>query len=225
MTIKGAIFDMDGTLVDSLGFWGIFWEKFGQRYLNANDFYPDPELDKAARTTIFKDVIALARNYYSISEDIDEMMEFSEGVVYDFYHTKASVKSGAIEFLEYLKLNNVKISLASASDKKYINAAFETLGLDKYFDNIVSCADIGKSKEYPDVFYRAAQMIGEKVEDICVFEDSFVALQTAKNAGFLTVGVFDKNNYSQDMLKSASDIYLSEGMGMDKLIPLIHCLT
>ena len=222
MTIKGAIFDMDGTLVDSLGFWSVFWKSFGEKYFNVSNFSPDTELDRKARTTVFKGVIELIKEHYAMSESLEDLLDFGESVLYDFYRTKATVKDGVFEFLEHLTNNGVKMCLASASNMSYIKAAFEATGLGKYFETVVSCAEVGKSKDHPDVFYRAAEILGEKIEDICVFEDSLVALQTAKNAGFLTVGVFDKNNYSQDKLQAASDIYLAEGMGMDKLIPLIN---
>ena len=79
----------------------------------------------------------------------------------------------------------------------------------------MSCADIGAGKDKPDIYIAAKNALGLTAEDICVFEDSYVALETAKNAGFKTVGIFDKNNYGQDRLKAASLIYIKEGEPLD----------
>lgn len=218
MKIKGAIFDMDGTLIDSLGIWEVFWSEIGKRYMHDDSFVPDEELDRKCRTTLFSEDIRLIKEFYNLSEPLDELLKFGEDLVYDYYRTKTKVKSGVIELLEYLRANNVKLCLASAGDRRYIDVAFDALGLGKYITEIISCADVGKGKDAPDVFYRAAEVLGEGVGDICVFEDSCVAIETAKKAGFITVGVFDKHSFGHDRLKAASDHYVDDGMSLDSII-------
>ena len=91
------------------------------------------------------------------------------------------------------------------------NDPSETTGLAHYFETTMSCADIGAGKDKPDIYIAAKKALGFEADDICVFEDSYVALETAKNAGFKTIGIFDKNNYGQDRLEAASLIYIKEG--------------
>ena len=92
MKIKGAIFDMDGTLIDSLGIWDIFWDGIGKKFMNDDNFVPDAELDRTCRTTVFSKDIELIREFYSIETPLEELMKFGEDLIYDYYRTKTKVK-------------------------------------------------------------------------------------------------------------------------------------
>ena len=225
MNIKGAIFDMDGTLVDSLMFWDHLWGEIGKRYLNDASFRPDESVDKNVRTMIYGDAMAYVREYYNISEDTDAFMSFATEALADFYRQCVKYKTGAIELLEYLKGSGMPICLASATAMKDIKVALASCGLEKYFDHVLSCDDIGAGKDRPDIYLLAKERLGLDAKDICVFEDSCVALETAKSVGFQTVGVFDKYNFGQDRLEAASDIYLKEGQPLDMLIDHINAVS
>lgn len=216
---KLAIFDMDGTLVDSLYFWDIFWEKFGEKYLSNKNFTVPPEVETAVRANMFDDSMRLVRELYAPEVSEEELIRFGNDLVIWFYSEKVEVKDGVIEFLEYLKANDIKMCIASASAADKIEIALQRCGLAGYFDKVFSCADTGIGKEEPDVFLRAAKHYGIEPSDTCVFEDSLVPATTVKKAGFRTVGVCDKhNNFSQDKLRRAVDIYLSEKQTLASLI-------
>ena len=218
MNIKGAIFDMDGTLLDSLGFWGYFWPRVGEKYFGNSDFYPEV-IDKAIRTMIFEDGMTYFKDYYKVPDSIEDIMEFSVSELRNFYVKVAKPKDGAFELLEYLKDKGVGMVLASATNRENVMLALEASGMLPYFDAVLSCADIGVGKDKPDIYIKAMKTLGiEDVKEICVYEDSYVALETAKNFGFKTVGIFDKNNYGQDRLEAASDFYLSDGHSLAELI-------
>ena len=222
MKIKGAIFDMDGTLLDSLMFWDHLWKRIGEKYMGDEGFKPDEELNKSFRTMIFVDVIARFRSYYDLSVSYDELFEFAESGTEDFYKNVAKAKEGAHELLKHLKEKGAKLCLASAGSLPEITYALKHHGLFDYFDFVISCVDIGVNKDKPDIYLKAERLMGIPREDICVIEDSYVALETAKNAGFQTVGVFDKFQFGQDRLENASDIYLPEGTALDCLINRIE---
>lgn len=221
MKIKGAIFDMDGTLVDSLFFWPHFWRLLGKTYMNKENFTPDEEVDKNIRTMIYVDAMKYIKEYYRIDADDEEFMTFGTNGLANFYKHEAAVKDGAVALLEYLKRQNARICLASATDIKYVRIALTHFDLMKYFDCVISCSEIGVGKDRPDIYMLAAQKLNLAPSELCVFEDSFVALETAKQAGFLTVGIFDQYAFAQDRLRTASDFYLGEGQGLDALIPVI----
>ena len=88
-----------------------------------------------------------------------------------------------------------------------------------FYATIVIEKGVGKDK--PDIYLKAKSIMGIPEGEICVFEDSYVALETAKRAGFQTVGVFDKYNFDKERLKKASDLYVDEHETLDKLISLI----
>jgi beta-phosphoglucomutase-like phosphatase (HAD superfamily) len=91
-----------------------------------------------------------------------------------------------------------------------IEVAMNHCGLKQYFDKVVSCADVGKGKDEPDVFLAAANYLGEKIEEIWLFEDSLVAIETARKIGMKTVGIYDKYNFGHERMKEISDLYIDD---------------
>lgn len=221
MKISGAIFDMDGTLVDSLFYWKYFWNEVGRRFLGEENFTPEEAVDKKIRTQIFTDAIEEIVKKYDFSGKEEQFREFALGSITEFYRTQSKIKKGAVELLDYLKKGGAKICLASATGKENVLFALRHHDLEKYFDLVLSCAEIGVGKDKPDIYLLAAKTLGCETTDSCVVEDSFVAIETAKKAGFKTVGVYDKYNYEHDRLKASSDIYIDENGSLTDLIPQI----
>ena len=210
MKFKGAIFDMDGTIIDSLMFWDSLWKSIGETYMNDASFKPSDEVNKKVRTMIYTDAMAYFKECYNIPESTENFVRFTSEGLNDFYKNTAKAKDGAKELLSYLKKKNVTLCLASASAMPQVKYVLQYHGLLEYFDFVLSCADIGVGKERPDIYLLAKDRMGFKPEEICVFEDSYVALETAKNAGFQTVGVYDQYSPGKERLKSAADVYLDK---------------
>lgn len=224
MKIKGAIFDMDGTLVDSLMYWGDFWRRFGEGCLGRADFVPDEEVDKRIRTMLYTDALAYIKEYYSVEEGNPAFMQLADGGLADFYRNVAKPKEGAFVLLDHLRREGICMAVASATDRANVEMALSFYGITPYLDGIFSCSDIGVGKDRPDIYRKTADFMGLAPQEICVFEDSYVALETAHKAGFQTVGVFDKYNFAQERLQAASDIYLPEGSTLDSLIAQVSSL-
>ena len=222
MKIKAAIFDMDGTIIDSLFYWESFWRELGKTYLGKESFDYDREVDRRVRTMIFPQAIALIHSFYHLPCTIEELAHFSSGALSDFYEYEAKVKEGTFALFDHLKREGIKICLASATEMKYVKHALRCHKLHDYFDEILSCADIGCGKDKPDIYLAALKALDVAPDEACVFEDSYVALETAKSIGCHTVGIYDPNNYGQDRLAAASDIYIAEGQSFTSVIPDIH---
>lgn len=222
MKLTAAIFDMDGTLIDSLSFWKQYWKDFGKQYLSEEDFAPPVELDRTIRTMIFSDGVREIRHLLSLSVTEEEILSYSAEYLRHFYRNVVRVKDGVYAFLDHLRAQGIKCALATATDMEFVRIAIDACGLTEYFDVVLSCADIGVGKDRPDIYLLAAERLGGvPASETCVFEDSYVALETAKRAGFLTVGVYDKYNYCHDRLRAASDLYVDDGETMEGLIPQI----
>lgn len=221
MKIKSAIFDMDGTLVDSLGVWKIVWEKFGERFLGNPDFYPDEETDKLCRTqTAYEDMIYVHAKF-GFGKDADDLYAIFFEIVSDFYRTKVVPKAGTIELLETLKAGGVRLAIATASPMEWVNIALDNCNLRKYFSVVLSCEEVGKNKAFPDVFIETAKRLGAEVSETAVFEDSLTALKTAKGAGFHTVGIYDENNYGADEARVLADYYIDDGEPLTKALNVV----
>ena len=211
MNIKGAIFDMDGTLIDSLGVWEMLWEDMGREYLGKEGFRPTKADDRTVRTMTLLDAMTLIHKSYGIAHSGEALCKYASDYIAEFYTSTVQPKKGVLEFLETLFSKGVKMYVASATAPDLVATAMKHCGIEKYFSGIISCSEIGRGKEHPDVFLKALEYLGTELEATWVFEDSATALETARKAGFHTVGIYDKNNYGSDLAKKASDIYIDDG--------------
>ena len=217
MNIKGAIFDLDGTLINSLFFWDRLWGMLGEKYLSDKSFRPGLEMEKAVRTVTFVDASKMLYEKFGFGS-AEEIYQLMYDFCVDVYRNEASFKPGAKEMLDHLKAKGVKMCIASASMPGLLREIFDRFDLDQYFPKIISCADVGKGKSHPDVFIAAEEYMGTTRDDTWVFEDSFVALRTAQSAGFKTVGVFDEHNFGAVGVEDVSTVYIREGDSFLRLI-------
>ena len=214
----GAIFDIDGTLVDSLGVWEILWERLGERYLGDKSFRPSDEDAKKFRTMLLADVMKFVSTKYNMIADDKEALEFLREFLVWYYKEKVTLKEGCIELLEGLAKKGVRLAVASANDKEMLQKVLDIMGIKGYFSCCFSCDDVGCGKELPDVYVAAMNALGTPLSETVVFEDSVTAIETAKRYGFKVVGVFDKNNHSQDRIKEISDVYVEEGESLARVL-------
>ena len=220
MDIKVAIFDMDGTLVDSLMLWEMLWSTFGERYLNDKSFAPSIEDDKKVRTLTLKDAMHLIHKNYKLGESGEELLALANAIMNDFYANRVELKSGVGEFLEYCKHKGVKMCIASATAPELLDVAMKHCDIGKYFLKVFSCGTIGKGKEEPDVFLQAAEFLGAEIKETWLFEDSLTAIETATKIGMPTVGIYDRYNFGQDRIKKIATEYIAEG---ETLLKLTKC--
>ena len=218
MKIKAAIFDMGGTLVDSLMLWDVIWSAFGDKYFNNKDFRPSAKDDKAVRTLTLKDAMELIHKNYNMGESGQELLNFADNLLLDFYSNTVELKSGVREFLDYCKQNGVKMCIASATAPELVKVAIKHCDIEKYFLKVFSCADLGLGKDKPDIFLLASEFLGEELKDTWVFEDSVVAIETATKIGMPTTAIFDRFNFGQERMKEIATIYVAEGESLLKVI-------
>jgi HAD superfamily hydrolase (TIGR01509 family) len=216
--MKGAIFDLDGTLINSLIFWNIFWESAGIRYFNKSGFMPTPEDDKAVRTMLLSDAMMLIHEKYKMAESSEELLDFCKESVSDFYKNTVKLKDGVLEFLEYMRDSGVKMCIASATEKSLVKLACERCGIKEYFSEILSCDDIGRGKDKPDIYEAALCSLGTDASETVVFEDSLIAIKTASALGLRCVGIYDRFNFGQEEIKALSVKYLSENESYTRFI-------
>lgn len=206
--IKGIIFDADGTLLDSM----MIWREIGPRFLGRyNIVEEDTSLMEKFLTMSMEEACAMMKQMYPLSQSEEEIKEEMLGIIFDFYKNEVPAKAGVIEFLEEVKRRKMPMTIASSSDIRILSVAFERLGMTKYFDEIFTCSGLGTNKRIPYIYEKAANRMGTKISETAVFEDSLFAMTTAKNGGFVLVGVEDEDSRDKSKAKRAlADFYIDD---------------
>ena len=218
MQIQGAIFDMDGTLIDSLGSWDDFIQFFETKYSLKFDRVKNADMLRQFRTVPINEVAVIVHEKFGIGDSAATIARELFERLELFYRTRVECKENIPEFLKGLSQKGVKMCVASATRPELIRVVLQRLEINDYFSEIVSCEDVGKNKSFPDVFNAALERLGTPKEETWVFEDSIVALQPAQKAGFHTVGVYDRNNDRQELVAEFSDEYIAEGENICRLL-------
>lgn len=205
--IKGAIFDIDGVLLDSMG----IWDDLGARYLRSLGKIPEEGLNKILFSMSMEQGAEYLNEHYGLNKSVKETVDGIGRMLEDYYFYEVLLKPGAKEILEFLKSKSIKIAAATSSPRTHIEKALSRNGLLGYIDKIYTTGEVGVSKHSPDIYNLAADYLKTKPEETLVFEDSLYALKTAKEAGYVTVGVYDEKGESdQEGLKNQADLYLKK---------------
>ena len=218
LDVKAAIFDMDGTLVDSLMLWDIFGVALEQAYPEKRGTVISEEANKAIRVLPLRDGMQLLHDHYSLGSSGEELFELETRVFADFYANRVQLKPGVRDFLDHLQGRGVRMCIASATDPLLVESALEHCGIRHYFDTVFSCGVLGKGKDTPDIYLMAEEYLGSDRAHTWVFEDAFVAIQTATGIGMPTVGIYDRYNPYQDKIKAMATYYIEPGETLMKLV-------
>lgn len=203
--IRGAIFDLDGVLLDSLG----IWYDLGERYILSMGLQPVPGMTDVLFSMSMEQGAAYLQSTFLLEKSTEEIITDMERILKDYYSREVSAKEGAGELLVFLQEQGVKMAAATSSPRPHVTAALKRLGLLPYLQQIYTTSEVGESKYSPRIYELAVQNLGCREEETLVFEDSLYALKTAKTAGFRCVGVYDAQGESdQKGLEETADTYL-----------------
>ncbi len=210
--IKGAVFDADGTLIDSMP----MWMNFASGTVRSAGIEPEERLDYKIRYfNLHQTFEYLSKQYPALGtpEDVEKLcMERTA----NFYRNEVKLKPGVAELLATLHASGVKMHIATATFRSLIVPALENLGVYSMFDGIITCAEVGAGKDKPDVFLAAEKNLGVDRDDIWVFEDAMHAMTTAKNCGYKVCGVYDATEADHvEEIKAICDIYVDSFEELD----------
>ncbi len=185
MDKKYAIFDMDGTLVDSMG----FWKHLAAEYLGSKGIQPIPTdiLERIRPMTLSESAVLFQQEFGLSGHPEAEMTAMMD----EHYRRDIPLKTGVRAYLQRLHQRGVRMCVASATAEHLMEACLTRLGVRDYFAFLLSCETVGAGKRSPLVYHASAERLQAVPEDIAVYEDALYAVQTAKEAGYYVVGVYD----------------------------------
>lgn len=185
--ISGAIFDCDGTLVDSMPMWyGAF-----DHLLEAHDVTAPAGFKERVEPMTIPDACALIHAELGIGESPQALVDELEAHVAHEYATSIREIPGAHAFVESLAAAGIPMIVATSTTSTLVCDALRVHGMDGYFQDVVCTAEVrrGLDKDYPDVYLEALERLGTPVSETWVFEDAPFGVRTSRLAGFHVVGI------------------------------------
>ena len=199
--IKGAIFDLDGTLVDSM--W--VWTQIDIDYLKMKGYSMPENLRSEIVHLSFSQTAIYFKEKFNLNDSIEEISEDWHNMAFNHYSNNVKLKLGVRDFLNNLKSFKIKIALATSNSIPLLEACLKNNGIYDYFDSITTTDEVSNGKDSPDVYLLAANKLGISPKDCLVFEDILPAIQGAKAANMKVIAVKDDEclDSKEDLLKYA----------------------
>ena len=208
--IKAVIFDLDGTLVDSM--W--MWKSIDVEYLGRKGIAV-PEDIQAFQEELegmgFTETAVFFKKRFQIEDSLEEIKKTWIFMAEEKYCNEVPLKAGVREFLEELRNRNIRIGISSSNSRELIQAVLKAHGIAEYFDCITTCCEVPNSKPAPDVYLKTAEGLQAEPKDCLVFEDVPMGIMAGKNAGMQVCAVEDAYSKRQEAEKRRlADYYIED---------------
>lgn len=198
-----AIFDCDGTLLNSLGAWRGMEEVLAR----SSGITVTPEERALFTTFTIPEVSEYFHNQHGLGASAEDVKHIIDDYMMDYYTNQATLLPGVAQFLDQCARRGIAMSVASSSAPAYLEAGLRAAGVRDYFTAVVSVDEIESSKREPRIYHFAAERMGSDKTTTWGFEDSLYAVRTLKGAGFPTVAVYDESeNITFEELSSFVDL-------------------
>ena len=202
---KAILFDLDGTLVDSMWMWGQIDIEFLGRF-----GYECPEdLQKTIEGMSFSETAVYFKERFDLPMTLDEIKECWIDMSIEKYRHEVPLKDGALEFLKYCKANGIKTAIATSNGREIVDALIDSLQIGSFLQEIITACEVNAGKPEPDIYLEAARRLSVPASDCLVFEDIPAGILAGKRAGMTVIAVEDAWSGNQDdEIRSLSDGYI-----------------
>lgn len=199
------MFDLDGTLVDSMK----MWQNLGINFLNSKNLAVTNDVIKQMSTMSLAMSSAFLKDYYNLEESADKIhQDFKDTVIY-FYLNEVNAKPGAFDIVKKYSDKGANILLTTATNEEFVKPVLDKFGAYNLFNKIYTSDNVGQKKDSANYFFQILKREKISADSCLLFDDSEYALLAAKMANISTCCV--KDNYSianYDMLKQKCDFYI-----------------
>ena len=204
---KAVLFDLDGTLVDSM--W--MWPQIDVEFLGRFGYYCPGDLERAVEGMSFSETAAYFKERFSLPMTLEEIKECWSQMAMDKYRTQVPLKPGALEFLRYCKDQGIATGIATSNGRPIVDAVIEALQIGEYFQEVATACEVEKGKPEPDIYLEVARRLQVAPEDCLVFEDVPAGILAGKRAGMTVLAVED--DFSRELSgekKALADGYICD---------------
>lgn len=210
--VKAVIFDLDGTLVDSM--W--LWKQIDIDYLGRFGIELPDRLQQDIEGMSFSETAVYFKNRFELKDSLDKIKADWNEMAMELYKTKVKLKKGAYDFLQYLKNNGIKTGIATSNSKELLTAVLDALNINHLFDSVHVSCEVKAGKPSPDIYLLVAEDLGVSPNNCLVFEDISQGVLAGKNAGMRVCGVEDTYAILRgDNVAALSDYYIHDYSDLD----------
>ncbi len=202
---KAVIFDLDGTLMDSM--W--MWTDIDIAYLGRYGYELPEDLQKAIEGMGFTETAQYFKKRFSIPDPVEKIKEDWNQMAFDMYANRVRMKPGAFRFLSEIRSRGMKTAIASSNSRELIMACLDGNGIADSFDCIMTSCDVAHGKPSPDIYLSTARVCGVMPQECLVFEDVPMGILAGRNAGMEVCAVEDAHASGQrDTIRSLAQYYI-----------------
>lgn len=179
-----SIFDVDGTILDSME----VWNTLASQYVQSLGMVPEKNLDEIVSDMSLEQSATYLKNHYKINKQEERIISEVLNFISDFYEYEVNLMPGFKEFISHYDSINV---IGTSCDEELVKIALNRLAVLNYFEDIITCSKVNKSKNDPDFYLACAQVLKQRPEDIMVFEDADYCIDVARKVGFKVIKIKD----------------------------------
>jgi len=200
--VKGAIFDLDGTLLDSMD----VWKQIDVRFLEKRGMIATADYSQAVAQLGFRAAAEYTIDRFRLDEDPADIVDEWNHMAFQAYASEIGLKPHAREYLQHLKDRAVKLGVATALHPESVEASLKNNSILHLFDSFTTLHEVKRGKGFPDIYLLAARKLGVPPGECIVFEDILTGVKGAKAGGFQVCGIYDASSeHEWDQIKSVCD--------------------